>query len=143
MHLQPQHLQKAGKEAEVPSGPQPLLILAILQEIKKASSEEDEDSTKTKQVEDLINKVQALKLDEISRECPIVRLSRTYSKPGQEKAFKLKLLIKDADILTRLREYFCATGGVRKAGIPPRGGTIKQMEQILHHLENARDDEWW
>ena len=109
-------------------------------------AEEDKQNEKKAEIDGLIEEAKKLDRQSAAQTIPILRLTRSYNKPGKPKNYKLKVFVKtkgNSTVPSVLHTLFGSHGGVKKVGVAPRGATVRQVEVVLKALEEVDNTVWW
>ena len=84
--------------------------------------------------------------EDMKMKMPIVKVMKAYSKPKEPKKNKIRIMTSlDSEVSAFLTGSLCLHGGVRKCGLPPRGGATRELRMMLDNLIGAEaeveDDE--
>ena len=130
----------AKKEFVSPLGPQPALLQAELEKMQQEAKGE-QDEGKVRELEEHIQKAKELTAETAPQVIPILRMTKSFSKPTKPKSYKVKMLIKTQSGMTSmLNTFFANQGGAKKIGVAPRGATTRQVATLLQALEAADDE---
>ena len=133
----------AKKEFVSPIGPQPALLQAVLEKMQQ-EAKEAMDETKVRELEEHIKTTKELTAETAPQVIPILRMTKSYSKPAKPKNYKVKILIRTQSGMTSmLNTFFANQGGAKKIGVAPRGATTRQGSTLLQALEAADNEVWW